>query len=291
MAEKELRQPKTVEELHALANKCRLCPRKCGVERHGDEKGFCGIGKLPLVASAGPHFGEEPPLVGSGGSGTIFFSGCNIGCVFCQNWDISHGRQGRPVTPARIAEQMLRLQSRGCHNINFVTPTHVTPWIAEAIVAARSAGLEVPIVYNCGGYESVEVLKLLDGLIEIYMPDAKFAGAAEASRYINAPDYPDVMKRALKEMQRQVGGLVIKGSVAVSGLLVRHLVMPNGVAGSKEILDFIAGELSQRTWVNIMDQYYPCYRSEDFPEINRTITRDEYIRVYKYAQSLGLSLL
>ncbi|MFQ5956955.1 MAG: radical SAM protein, partial [Candidatus Brocadiales bacterium] len=254
------------------------------------QKGFCGIGREAVVSSFGPHFGEERPLVGRHGSGTIFFAGCNLGCLFCQNYDISHLRAGEGVSVEYIASIILALEKRGCHNINFVTPTHVGPQLMEATMIARKKGLSIPTVYNCGGYESVQTLKLLEGTIDIYMPDAKYAHAKWAKKFSGAKDYPEVMKAALKEMHRQVGDLVIENGIAVRGLLVRHLVMPNNVAGSKEIIGFIAEEISSNTYINVMDQYYPCYRASEFEDINRRITYEEFQEVYAYAQEKGLRL-
>lgn len=279
-----------LEEAYKLLSPCRLCPRNCQAMRLEGQKGFCGIGPKAVVSSYGPHFGEERPLVGQYGSGTIFFAGCNLGCLFCQNYDISHLRAGEEVSPEYLASIMLALERRGCHNINFVTPTHVNPQIMEAIMIARKGGLSVPTVYNCGGYESVETLKLLEGIIDIYMPDAKYASPRWAKKFSGAKDYPQVMQAALKEMHRQVGDLVIENGIATRGLLVRHLVMPNNVAGSKEIIDFIADEISPNTYINIMDQYYPCYRASEFEEINRRITYREFQEAYTYAQEKGLRL-
>jgi len=280
-----------VRRAFELADPCRICPRDCCVNRLAGEKGFCGVGATPLVSTAGPHYGEEPCLVGSGGSGTIFFAGCNLGCVFCQNYPISHGLEGRPADAASIARMMLRLEQQGCENVNFVTPTHVTPWVLEAIRLARLKGLAVPVVYNCGGYERLETLRLLEGSVDIYMPDAKYSSPEMAQKYSGAPDYPQVMREALKEMHRQVGDLRIVAGVARRGLLIRHLVMPNRVAGSKEVLDFIATELSEGSYVNVMDQYRPTYRAHEFDEIARRPTRAECEEVRDYARSLGLRLL
>jgi putative pyruvate formate lyase activating enzyme len=279
-----------IEEAYKLLAPCRLCPRHCKVDRLNGQKGFCGIGAKAVVSSFGPHFGEERPLVGQHGSGTIFFAGCNLGCIFCQNYDISHLREGEEVSAETLASMMLALQRRGCHNINFVTPTHVTPQIMEAVYIARESGLHIPTVYNCGGYESVETLKLLEGIIDIYMPDAKYGQGRWAKKFSGAADYPEVMKAALKEMHRQVGDLVIEHGIALRGLLVRHLVMPNGVAGSKEVIDFLAEEVSPNTYINIMDQYHPCFRASEFEEINRRITHQEFMEVYLYAKKRGLRL-
>lgn len=279
-----------VRQAYEMMKSCGICPRKCGVNRLQGEVGFCGIGARAVVSSAGPHFGEEPPLVGRGGSGTIFFAGCNLGCVFCQNYDISHLRRGHEATPAATAEAMLRLERMGCHNINFVTPTHVTPHVMEAILIARDLGLETPIVYNCGGYERLEVLRLLEGFVQIYMPDAKYAGSEMAAKFSKAPDYPEVNRAALKEMHRQVGDLKIVNGVATRGLLVRHLVMPNDVAGSIQVLDFLADEISPNTYVNVMDQYRPVFKAAEFPEIARHPHRKEFDRAYAYARKRGLRL-
>jgi putative pyruvate formate lyase activating enzyme len=280
-----------IEAAYALAGPCMLCPRACGTDRPSGESGRCGIGALPLVASVGPHFGEEPCLVGSGGSGTIFLSGCNLLCAFCQNHDISHGRAGRAAIPLEIAGAMLALQRRGCENVNFVTPTHVTPWLMEAVRRARLDGLTVPVVYNCGGYERAETLRLLEDTVDIYMPDAKFWDPDVAARYTGARDYPERMCCALKEMHRQVGDLEIVEGVARRGLLVRHLVMPNGVAGSRQVLRFLAEEVSPRTCVNVMEQYRPLYHARRYPEIARPITDEEYAEARLCAEGLGLRVL
>ena len=276
------------EELKKMLASCVICPRECRVNRLAGELGYCGIGADPVISSTGPHFGEEPPLVGAGGSGTIFFTGCNLGCVFCQNYDISHLRQGKRETIESLADEMLRLQELGCHNINWVTPTHQVAAIVEALEVARPRGLTVPTVYNCGGYERVDTLRLLEGVVNIYMPDAKTLSHANAALYSSAEDYPEVMKAVLKEMHRQVGDLEIRDGIAVRGLLVRHLIMPNGVEDSKAILNFIAKEVSANTYVNVMDQYRPTYRAHEFPQISRPVVREEVMDVLSHAQSLGL---
>jgi len=280
-----------VQAAYGLLSPCVLCPRQCRVDRPGGRTGYCGVGARPLVASAGPHFGEEPPLVGSGGSGTIFLAGCNLLCEFCQNHDISHGLAGRPSDPQEIAEAMLALQRRGCENVNFVTPTHVTPWLMDAVRRARLGGLAVPVVYNCGGYERVETLRLLEGTVDVYMPDAKFWDPEAAFRYARARDYPDRMRQALKAMHRQVGDLEIVGGVARRGLLVRHLVMPHGVAGSRQVLRFLAEEVSPDTCVNVMEQYRPLYHAHRHPQIARPITDEEYAEARLCAEQLGLRVL
>jgi len=278
-----------IDALQKLLSPCRVCPRNCGVDRLNGELGTCKAGKELQVSSAFPHFGEEPPLVGYYGSGTIFLTHCNLRCLFCQNFEISHLGEGRIVNPDELAEMMIRLQRRGCHNINFVTPTHYTPQIIAALPKAIEMGLEIPLVYNCGGYESVETLRLLDGIVDIYMPDFKYAHSETAKKYSKAADYFEVAKAALKEMHRQVGDLRInERGLAERGLLIRHLVMPNRVVGSEKILEFIAKEISVDSYVNIMEQYYPCYGAFDHPEINRRISMNEYLEVVNKARELGL---
>ena len=272
-------------------NPCTLCPRQCKVDRKKGETGFCGIGESAVVSSVGPHFGEESVLVGSGGSGTIFFAGCNLGCVFCQNYDISHERHGRPVTIEQLAQSMLSLQNSGCINVNFVTPTHVVPAIAAAIELARNNGLTVPTVYNTGGYDSVETLKLLEGFIDIYMPDMKYSDAKVAEELSAAPDYPAVNFAAVKEIRRQVGDLETKHGIATKGLLVRHLVLPDDLAGSTKIIDFLAEEISPSTTINVMAQYRPCYKAAAHPKINRRPTLEEIQSVHSYAVEKCLNVL
>ncbi|MHC4475788.1 MAG: radical SAM protein [Planctomycetota bacterium] len=280
-----------VGQLWQRMNPCTLCPRNCKVERSEGQTGFCGIGEVPLVSSVGPHFGEESVLVGHGGSGTIFFAGCNLGCVFCQNFDISHGRAGRPATIEQLAEAMLSLQSYGCSNINFVTPTHVIAVIAAAIELARKKGLKLPTVYNTGGYDSVETLKLLEGLIEIYMPDMKYADSAGAKELSDAPDYPQINQAAIREMHRQVGDLTVENGLATRGLLIRHLVLPNNLAGSSEIIDFLAQKISVNTTINVMGQYRPCFKAQAHSKINRRPTADEILSARQYAIKKGLNVL
>ncbi len=281
--------------MRAMLESCTLCPRACGARRTAGERGFCGAGPRAVVASAGPHFGEESCLVGRGGSGAIFLAGCNLGCVFCQNYDISHRVVGEEMLAAALARLMQALEARGCENINFVTPTHFTAAVAEAIVAARARGLSVPIVWNSSAYESVEVLRLLDGLVDIYMPDFKFSRSESADRYCHAPDYPDRARSALVEMQRQVGDLVMEGGVATRGLLVRHLVMPGGAQESREILTFLAS-VSPGAFVNVMGQYRPAGRVRgaagcgEFAAIARPPTADEVTAARRYALTLGLRL-
>lgn len=272
-----------------LLEDCRVCPRNCHVNRTKAELGYCQAGKDIVVSSYNLHFGEEPELVGRGGSGTIFLTSCNLGCVFCQNYEISHLRQGEKVSQAEFVEIMLTLQKWGAHNINFVSPTHFTPQILEAIFLARKKGLNIPTVYNCGGYESVETLKLLEGMIDIYMPDAKFADAEVSKELCAVLDYPQKLWLALKEMHRQVGDLVInKEGLTVRGLLIRHLVLPDGLAGSEKILRFIAQEISPHTYVNIMNQYQPNPYTLFHPQLNRRISVSEYKQVIRIAKKEGL---
>jgi len=280
-----------VRRLWDRMNPCTLCPRQCKVERGSGELGFCGIGDMPVVSSVGPHFGEESVLVGPGGSGTIFFAGCNLGCVFCQNFDISHLRHGRPVTIEQLAGAMLELQHYTCSNINLVTPTHLAAPIAAAIELARKDGLQIPIVYNTGGYDSVETLKLLDGFVDIYMPDMKYSDPGIADELSTAPDYPQVNRAAVKEMHRQVGDLDVRDGLAVRGLLVRHLVLPEDLAGSLEVIDFLAEEISTSTTINVMDQYRPCYNASAHPKINRRPTPKEITSARKYALDKDLNVL
>ena len=282
---------KPVQQLWENVNPCTLCPRRCEVYRGKGETGFCGIACLPLVSSVAPHFGEESVLVGSGGSGTIFFAGCNLGCVFCQNFDISHHRHGRRMSIKQLAQSMLDLQNYGCSNINFVTPTHVVPAITAAIELARKGGLKLPTVYNTGGYDCVETLKLLDGFVDIYMPDMKYSNSEVAEELSAAPDYPEVNLAAIQEMHRQVGDLQVKDGLATRGLLVRHLVLPNNLAGSFEIIDFLAEQISPKTTINVMDQYHPCYKAASHPKINRRPTLDEIESVRQYAIERDLNVL
>lgn len=281
----------SVGRLWERMNPCELCPRRCRVNRSKGETGFCGIGQLPAVSSVGPHFGEESVLVGRGGSGTIFFAGCNLGCIFCQNYDISHHRYGKTAAIEELTTSMLELQKIGCSNINFVTPTHAAPAIAAAIELARKKGLNLPIVYNTGGYDSVETLKLLDGLIDIYMPDMKYSDAEAAKELSNAEDYPQVNQAAVKEMHRQVGDLEVEKGLATRGLLVRHLVLPNGLAGSFEIIGFLAEQVSPKTVINVMDQYRPCYKADTVSKINRYPTVEEIREVRRYAIEKGFNVL
>ncbi|MEO0092310.1 MAG: radical SAM protein [candidate division WOR-3 bacterium] len=274
--------------MHLLEH-CTICPRRCGVNRLKGELGHCQVGKDAIVSSFGPHFGEEPELVATNGSGTIFFAFCNLNCVFCQNYDISQLGHGQVVTANELSEIMLKLQKIGCHNINLVSPTHIVPQFLQALCIAKDKGLNLPIVYNSGGYDSVETLKLLEGVIDIYMPDAKYGSNEMGEKYSNAPNYFEINKAVLKEMHRQVGDLIVnEKGIAQRGLLVRHLVLPNRLAESFKVLKFIAEEISLNTYVNIMDQYRPCYKVEKYPELARRIYAREYQEVIEYARKLGL---
>jgi putative pyruvate formate lyase activating enzyme len=271
---------------------CTLCPRYCRVDRTRDQRGYCHTGRGAEMASYDAHFGEEAPLVGRHGSGTIFFSHCNLLCKFCQNYDISHKGVGHEVSDEQLAEAMLSLQDAGCHNINFVTPSHVVPQILSALVLAADGGLTIPLVYNSSGYDGVETLGLLDGVIDIYMPDFKFWDPQIADQTCRAPDYPKVARAAVAEMHRQVGDLVLdRNGLAFSGLLVRHLVLPDGLAGTAEIMDFIANRISPRTYVNVMAQYRPCGRAAETNGLDRSITKAEYQDALKAATDAGIERL
>lgn len=275
-----------------MLSPCRVCPRECKVDRLNGEEGICRTGAKAVVSSYAPHFGEESPLVGSGGSGTIFLTHCNLLCVFCQNYEISHLGQGIETDAGQLASMMVSLQRQGCHNINFVTPSHVVPQILAALPKAVERGLSVPLVYNSSGYDSVEMLKLLDGIFDIYMPDFKFWTKESGRRYAKAPDYAARARIAILEMHRQVGDLVMDSAgVAVRGLLVRHLVMPGSLDETREILLFLAREVSVDTYVNVMDQYRPCGRASEFPPIDRRLGNDEFQEALKLAREAGLNRL
>lgn len=276
-----------------LLRRCTLCPRRCRVDRHAGEIGVCGIGARARIASYGPHFGEEAVLVGPGGSGTIFLTGCSLRCCFCQNFDISQGDEpGQEVDDGDFAAIMLELQARGCSNINLVTPSHVVPQILAALLRAVEGGLRIPLVYNSSGYDSAPTLDLLAGAVDIYLPDLKFWLPATAGRYADAPDYPDIARQAIRRMHRQVGDLDIGADgLARRGLLVRHLLMPGQGEEMAAILGFLATEISPSTYVNIMAQYHPCGQAERFPEICRGVSGAEYRQALACARSLGLARL
>ena len=272
------------EHLHA----CDFCGHACGVDRFR-QVGQCRTGVQAVVSSFGPHFGEEAPLRGTGGSGTIFFAWCNLRCQYCQNYDISQLGQGQTVEAETLAGMMLSLQERGCHNINLVSPTHVTVPILEALLIAVESGLRLPLVWNTGGYDAMPALRLLDGIVDIYMPDMKYADSQIARRYSQVDNYPQVNQAAVREMHRQVGDLVMdRCGIAMRGLLVRHLVLPAGLAGSDKIAAFLATEISKDTYINVMDQYRPCYRAHQLPPLDRPITSEEYAQALSAARQAGL---
>ncbi|MEJ2695957.1 MAG: radical SAM protein [Candidatus Sulfobium sp.] len=282
----------SAEAFHGILKNCRLCPRNCEVNRLEDERGICRTGRLAMVSSYSPHFGEEDPLVGTHGAGTIFFTNCNLLCVFCQNWEISHLGEGREVGPKGLSGMMLELQREGCHNINFVTPTHVVPQILDALSYAVEDGLKVPLVYNTSAYDSVESIRLLDGIFDIYMPDFKFWDSGMSLKYLKAPDYPQRAREALKEMHRQVGDLILdEEGIARRGVLLRHLVMPGGAAGTREIMRFVAREVSPETYVNIMGQYRPCGNACRYAPLDRSITASEYEDALTAALEEGITRL
>ena len=271
--------------------KCNLCPHECNVDRQ-EKTGFCRALDKAIISSNGPHFGEESVLVGRHGSGTIFFGYCNMKCVFCQNCELSFGGEGKIIENSKLAEIMLNIQNRhGCHNINLVTPTHFVPNILEALLLAARNGLKIPIVYNCGGYERMKTLELLDGVVDIYMPDFKYSDDSLGEKYSNIKSYSTRVKQALKEMDRQVGGLKVdKNNIAYRGLIIRHLVMPGNLNNSKEVLEFIQKELSPDCLVNLMDQYHPAHKAFQYKEISRGLTKIEFMELYSYAKNLGLRL-
>jgi putative pyruvate formate lyase activating enzyme len=285
---------RAAEAFELLGERCVVCPRGCKVDRRADVKGLCAIGRNAVVASYFPHFGEENCLRGRKGSGTIFFSGCNLRCVFCQNHDISWEVRGEKVKPARLAEMMLELQAIGCHNVNWVTPEHVVPQILEAMPLAVEGGLRLPIVYNTSSYDSLDSLRLLEGVVSIYMPDVKLLTSEAARRYLKRADYPDVARETVREMHRQVGQLELdERGLARCGLLVRHLVMPGLLEETEAVLHFVAEDLGPGTYVNLMAQYYPSGRvgSDEYQEINRHVYREEYEAALELAESLGLARL
>jgi putative pyruvate formate lyase activating enzyme len=281
-----------VVKAQTLLESCTVCPRDCKVNRLEGERGFCRAGYLPKVSSASPHFGEERPLVGFHGSGTIFFTHCNLGCSFCQNYSISHLDEGEEISTERLSRMMMAMQSLGCHNINFVSPTHYVPQILAALPQAIALGLNVPLVYNTGGYDAIGTLELLDGVFDIYMPDFKYSAGETAEEYSQARDYPFVAKQAIKEMFRQVGDLVLdERGIALRGLLVRHLVLPSGLAGTADVMQFLAQEISKNTYVNIMAQYYPCGDIPPGSPLYRRISRLEYNQAVEVAKKAGITRL
>lgn len=279
----------TIEKTFKLLESCVICPRRCKVNRLKNERGFCRTGLLPKVCSFLPHHGEEPPISGTHGSGTIFFSCCSMACVYCQNYEFSQKDEGREVDFAELADFMLELQNIGCHNINLVTPTHVMPQILKALSIAISKGLKIPIVYNTGGYELAQIIKLLDAIVDIYLPDMRYADSDMATKYSAAADYPRYNQEAVKEMQRQVGVAKInKEGIIERGLIIRHLILPHGISGTEKIMQFIAQELSNETYISLMSQYWPCYKASNFPEISRRITYEEYVKAKKIMEDYRL---
>jgi len=286
---KEKEFDRRIEKAYKLLSSCEVCPHKCRVNRLKGEQGICRSEEEVIVSSYNAHFGEEPPLVGYFGSGTIFFTNCNLKCVYCQNYPISQLGNGNKVNLSELAEIMLALQKRKCHNINLVTPTHFVPQILKSLKLAIKMGLRIPIVYNSSGYESVRTLKLLDGIVDIYLPDARYADNRIAKKYSSAPNYFEIMKKALKEMHRQVGDLVRdKIGVAHTGLIVRHLVLPEGLSGTKKIMGFIAREISTHTYISLMAQYFPAYQAGQFPPLSRRIDKEEYREAVQTFKKEGL---
>lgn len=278
-----------VREAYRRLKHCHVCARSCAVNRLLNEKGECRAGRDVFISGYGPHFGEETPLVGRHGSGTIFFSFCNLKCIFCQNYEISWLGEGWRVSIRELARIMLRLSSRGCHNINLVSPTHYVPQILAALWYAARDGLGLPIVYNTGGYDALDTIKFLDGVIDIYMPDLKYMDAALGQKLSGIPDYPGVAAKAIKEMQQQVGDLVIeRDGIARRGLLVRHLVLPGYLDNTEKVLKFLASEVSPNCFVNVMGQYYPAYEADKYPPLNRRLTAAEYREAINMARQYGL---
>lgn len=274
----------------AYFSPCRLCPHACGALRADGEIGRCGIGESVSVGAVMPHHGEERCLSGFNGSGTIFFAGCNLDCVFCQNYDLSQLVNGKILSLRELASAMTFLQELECHNVNWVTPTHVIPQILQSLAYAVEDGFTLPIVYNSGGYDSVEILKLLDGIVDIYMPDFKYWDSETAERFSGARDYPEAARNALREMYRQVGDLQIDDNgLATRGLLVRHLVLPGDLAGTASVMRFLAEEISPNTFINVMGQYHPCYRAKDIAPLDRPLFSEELLQVRQQARKAGLS--
>jgi len=284
---------KRVDELYSIFESCHLCPRSCGANRLNGEKGFCRATSQLMVASAHQHFGEETPLVGKYGSGTIFFTHCGLRCVFCLNYHINHLGEGEEITETKLAQFMMKLQRLGCRNINVVTPIHYVPNIVKALRVAVKSGLRIPLVYNTSGYERLETLKLLDGIVDIYLPDFKYMDGKNAEKYSSgAYDYPEYAKKAILEMHRQVGELVTdEEGNALRGLIIRHLVMPNNIAGTDKFVSWVAENLPKTTFVNIMSQYQPLFKAFDYPEISRRITIKEYKQAISWAKKAGLKNL
>ena len=279
-----------IEAAYKLLEACRVCPRECGVNRlKNDKLGFCRSGLNPVISSVSPHHGEEPPLSGTKGSGTIFFTNCNLRCLYCQNYPISQLGNGAERTPGELACQMLWLQEQGCHNLNLVTPTHFMPQILKALGIARDRGFNLPIVYNTSGYEAVESLRLLDGIVDIYLPDMRYSDDKAALKYSIAPHYPEINRAAVKEMYRQVGNLAFdENGIAKRGIIIRHLVLPNGLSGTESIMKFLAEEISRDVYISLMSQYFPAYKANGHKELSRRTTTDEYNDACRIMEKYGL---
>jgi putative pyruvate formate lyase activating enzyme len=280
-----------IEKAYQLLQNCRVCPRRCGVDRLNGERGICKVGKNPVVSSYNVHLGEEPPISGTRGSGTIFFTSCNMRCIYCQNFPISQMRHGKEITTKDLADMMLHLQSKGCHNVNFVTPTHFVPQILEALSFAWEMGFDLPLVYNTSGYDSIEALKLLEGIIDIYLPDMRYSDNQVAKRLSSVGDYVEVNREAVREMYRQVGNLVTdEEGIAKKGLIIRHLILPNDLAGSEKTFGFIAKEISDKIHVSLMGQYFPSFQATEDVLIKRKITSEEYELAKESFFKTGLTL-
>lgn len=281
-----------VAQARERLRRCHVCPRHCAIDRIEGDLGFCLVGAKAFVSSHGPHHGEEAPLRGWKGSGTIFLASCNLRCVYCQNYEISQLREGKDVSAEELADMMVNLQEQGCHNINFVTPSHQVPQILEGVLVAAQRGLRIPLVYNTSSYDDLDTLRLLDGIVDIYLPDFKYADAETGLKYSKVPGYPETARTAIKEMHRQTGDLVInEQGLAVRGLLVRHLVLPGGLAGTGEVMRFLAADISRDTYVNIMDQYRPCWKAIKYPPLDRRITKEEFEEAVEAAKKAGLHRL
>jgi putative pyruvate formate lyase activating enzyme len=279
-----------IDAAYGLLESCHVCPRECGVNRlKNGMLGLCRSGLNPIIASVSVHHGEEPPISGTKGSGAIFFTNCNLRCVYCQNYPISQLGNGEKATPGELACRMVWLQEQGCHNLNLVTPTHFMPQILKALGIARERGFDLPIVYNTSGYESLEALRLLDGIVDVYLPDMRYSDNAAAMKYSIADDYAEINRTAIREMYRQVGNLTLdKNDAVLRGLVIRHLVLPNGLSGTEEVMRFLAEEISRDVCVSLMSQYFPAYKATEFKELSRRITSDEYEDARSIMEKYGL---
>ena len=278
-----------VKKLNKLLKNCKLCPHRCGVDRNSGRKGFCRSGVRPVVSASMAHYGEEPPISGTGGSGTIFFSNCNMRCVYCQNYQISQESEGEEISVERLAENMIELQEKGVHNINFVSPTIWVPRILEAVLIAKKSGFDLPLVYNTGGYDHPGTIGMLEGIIDIYMPDIRYSDDSMAEKYSGIKEYVKFNRESILEMYRQTGDLILdKNGIAKKGLLIRLLVLPENIGGIKDTLDFIRKKLSRRVYLSIMAQYHPAYRADRYPELSRRVSTGEYLEIIDHARKLGL---